>query len=296
MKQCNVVCIWQGLGNQMFQYAFAKSLEVHTGRRVYIDAENNRKKIIGEALGSNTFRKYRLDNFKISLKQVKLAKRSMWNYTRGDKWYYELIKMLIEQGKYPYMYFSQKDFNDISILAPPIEEIEENTYIKGWFQSYKYFFDIRHILLNEFVPKRDIVLNEYVKKNVQNRESVSVHIRRGDYIRNNMALTREYYIAAMDFVSGKINNPVWIVFSDDIEYVKAHYIFEKSVVFIDESYHLEDYEQLMLMSKCKHNIIANSTFSWWGAWLNQNENKTVIAPTKWYGSQRNIVPESWIKL
>lgn len=292
----NVVCIFQGLGNQMFQYAFAKSLEVHTGRKVFIDPECLRNKIIGEELGSNTIRDYGLDKFQISLPQVSEMRRCVWNYTRGDKWYYEIIKELNERGKYPYKYFSQKGFNDISLPIPSIDEVESNTYIKGWFQSERYFSDIRDILLKEYTLKKEINFPSDIMQIILNKNSVSVHFRRGDYKSHNIMLDDSYYPAAMDVIAGRVNNPVWIVFSDEITYVKKNYHFEGKVIFVDDTYKLKDYEQLILMSKCKHNIIANSTFSWWGAWLNQNENKYVIAPTNWISSQGNIVPTDWIKI
>lgn len=299
LKHCqgsNVVCIFEGLGNQMFQYAFAKKLEMNTGRKVYIDAESLQEKVIGEELGSNTVRAYGLDNFKISLPLINNIKRSAWNYTRGDKWYYEIIKELNENGKYPYNYLSQKGFNDISLPIPSIDEISSNTYIKGWFQSEKYFCDIRDILLKEFVPKERIVFPKHILRKILEKNSVSVHIRRGDYKSCNMVLDDSYYCAAMDVITARINNPVWIVFSDEICYVKENYPFKGEVIFIDDAYGLKDYEQMLLMSKCRHNIIANSTFSWWGAWLNQNENKCVVAPMKWISSQKNIVPSDWIKV
>lgn len=292
----NVVCIFQGLGNQMFQYAFAKSLEIHTGRQVFIDAECLRKKIIGEGFGTNTFRDYGLDNFKISLPQVGKMHRCAWNYIRGDKWYYEIIKELDEHGKYPYKYFSQKGFSNISLPMPSLDEIEDNTYLKGWFQSERYFWDIRDVLLREYAPKREIVFPEHVIKEILQQNSVSVHIRRGDYKRYGLMLDKNYYKVAMDVVSNRISNPVWVVFSDEIAYVKNNYHFKGEVIFVDDTYKLKDYEQLMLMSKCKHNIIANSTFSWWGAWLNQNKSKCVVAPTNWFNNQRNIVPSDWIKI
>lgn len=280
----------------MFQYAFAKSLEIHTGKRVWIDAESMQGKYIGEALGSNTVRQYGLDHFRISLKQINKVKRHFWYYTRGDKWYYEIIKMAIEKGRYPYRYFSQKGFSDISVASPSFEEIENNAYIKGWFQAESYFSDIRDILLREFTLKEESALPQNIVETIQDSESVSVHIRRGDYKKGNMVLDKKYYQEAMGVIVDKIKSPTWIVFSDDMSYVKKNYCFDGRVFFIDDLYGLMDYEQLILMSKCKHNIIANSTFSWWGAWLNQYENKYVVAPDKWFKSQKNIVPMEWIKI
>lgn len=292
----NVVCIWEGLGNQMFQYAFAKSLEIHTGRRVYIDAESLRGKKIGEEQGASTLREYGLSNFKISLKQVGKAQRRLWNYTQKDKWYHEIIEALMENNKYPYKYFSQKGFNDISVPTPSLLEIEKNTYLKGWFQSEKYFADIRSIILKEFEPLQEIAFSKDLVETIAGTDSVSVHIRRGDFKKTKIMLDQSYYVAAMEAVKSKISAPVWIVFSDDIPYVKEKYPFGQNTIFIDDTYKLKDYEQLILMSKCKHNIIANSTFSWWGAWLNRHEDCCVIAPRKWFSSQGNIVPDSWTKI
>ena len=297
MKKKNVVCILEGLGNQMFQYAFAKSLEIHTERNVYIDAESLRKKKIGDNLSSPTVREYKLDYFNISLKQVNETIRCLWNYTRGDKWYHEIIKMLNEYGIYPYKYFSQKNFKDISLMNPPFDKIEANTYIKGWFQTEEYFIDIREILLKEFQPKKSISIPSSILKAILDNKSVSIHIRRGDFKRGKLVLDKSYYEMARGEIYTRISKPVWIVFSDEISFVKENYDFKGEVIFIDESYKLKDYEQLILMSMCSHNIIANSTFSWWGAWLNQNENKYIIAPAKKWGiNQKNIVPLDWIKI
>lgn len=146
------------------------------------------------------------------------------------------------------------------------------------------------------MPKEKIIFPNGIMKKILEKESVSVHIRRGDYKSHNLLLDDGYYLAAADMISHRINNPVWIVFSDEINYVKENYRFKGEVIYIDDSYKLKDYEQLILMSQCKHNIIANSTFSWWGAWLNQNKNKCVVAPSKWISSQKNIVPIDWIKI
>lgn len=296
MYGSNVVCIWQGLGNQMFQYAFAKSLEIHTKRKVYIDPEFGNKKIIGQEMGSKTFREYGLCNFNISLSEVNELKRHAWDYTREDKWYYEIIKELLEKGKYPYKYYSQKGFSDISVVNPSFEEVENNTYLKGWFQTEDFFSDIRDVLLKEFELKEEISIPDYLIKLIEGPNSVSIHIRRGDYKRGNMVLEKDYYERAKYIMKDIVEDPVWIIFSDDISYVKENFPILKDAYFIDESCKLRDYEQLIMMSRCKNNIIANSTFSWWGAWLNQNRDKCVVAPIKWFSSQKNIVPKDWIRV
>ena len=131
-----------------------------------------------------------------------------------------------------------------------------------------------------------------------------MHIRRGDYLLDkNLSLfttcTHDYYYKAEALIAEKSFSPTFFIFSDDIEWVKKNIPFNHPVVFVTDS-NLTDYQELMLMSACKHNIIANSTFSWWGAWLNNNTEKIVITPQKWFTTQtmneKDLIPPTWIKI
>jgi hypothetical protein len=163
----------------------------------------------------------------------------------------------------------------------PIPNLESNVELKGYFQSEKYFYENRNDILELFQP------SEKTKKKVDEffnqhslSETCSIHIRRGDYTHLSdfhPLLDINYYEKAINIVGQNIN---FLIFSDDLEWCKSNLSFIKNKTFVNE---FEDFEQLYLMSLCTHNIIANSTFSWWGTWLNKNENKKVIAPSLWFG-------------
>jgi hypothetical protein len=110
----------------------------------------------------------------------------------------------------------------------------------------------------------------------------------------------EYYNKALEIVENKINNPVYFVFSDDMEWVKANFSTKQETIFIDFNDASTNFEDLKLMTSCKHNIIANSSFSWWGAWLNKNPDKIVIAPKRWFNDDsintNDIIPTNWVKI
>ena len=186
--------------------------------------------------------------------------------------------------------------------------LNNNTYLAGTWQSEKYLVSVSNILRREFTLK--YLLPEPVKKYVEeidNSYSVSLHIRRGDYADNPTAnnfhgtLNLDYYSQSIKYILDSFKNPHFFIFSDDLEWVIKHLkIDSKSSLVSDNKGQLEDYEELYLMSRCKHHIIGNSTFSWWGAWLNRDPEKIVISPKNWFKStkyqSKDIIPESWIKL
>jgi hypothetical protein len=169
----------------------------------------------------------------------------------------------------------------------------ENLLLDGYFQSELYFKNKREEVINLYnLSYRKNEIEEFIK--TIPRPIVSVHIRRGDYLSHNHIyniLTHDYYKQAMDIYK----NCSFLFISDDIEFVKQNYPNSYYSTFNDEMI------DLILMSLCDHNIIANSTFSWWGAWLNKNDNKTVVGPKKWFSDQsdidsKNIIPKSWIQI
>ena len=132
--------------------------------------------------------------------------------------------------------------------------------------------------------------------------AVSIHFRRGDYVGNAVHETDKtvYYKEAMELIESKVENPVYFLFSDDIPWVKENFTTSFETHYIDFNDASTNFEDLKLMSSCQHNIMANSSFSWWGAWLNSNPNKTVIAPKLWFNDEKvntsDIIPENWIQL
>lgn len=180
-----------------------------------------------------------------------------------------------------------------------------NVYLDGYFQSYKYFETIRDVLLTEFTLKngyhREV---DGIKSEIEKADqSVAVHIRRGDFatIRKgyNGLCDLSYYQKALEIIKNKYPNVQLFIFSDDIEWAKTNLKLAGPMVFVSRPV-LNPAEELWLMSLCKHQIIANSTFSWWAAWLNKNPQKIVVSPSRWLVAEDiktdNLLPPNWIKV
>ena len=166
-------------------------------------------------------------------------------------------------------------------------ERTDSVYYDGYWQNEGNFRDIRNLVLTAFTfPEFLDEKNKMLACKLKAYNSVSCHIRRGDYLKipTMCVCTPEYYVQAIDKMNKLVNPNLYCVFSDDINWCKNHLsqLWEgKKVVYVDWNKGKESFRDMQLMSLCKHNIIANSSFSWWGAWLNQNEKKIVIAPEKW---------------
>jgi len=189
---------------------------------------------------------------------------------------------------------------------PGILRSRGDLYLDGYWQSPKYFEDIRAILLKDLslaspLAGRAASLAEKMRET----DSVSIHVRRGDYVENAKvhrsygACSPSYYLEAQRRIRETMPVPVWFVFSDDIAWVRKHLSFPGETVYVSDGT-ITTEQELMLMSVCKHNIIANSSFSWWGAWLNQNPEKMVIAPKPWFDikkdEHKDLIPDTWILL
>jgi len=138
------------------------------------------------------------------------------------------------------------------------------------------------------------------------KESISLHIRRGDYVSNvytnsvHGTCSLDYYQQAVTLLESKLNNPHFFIFSDDLAWAKEHLSFIENVTFVELDVNIPDHDEMFLMSQCLHHIIANSSFSWWGAWLNKNLDKIVIAPKRWFIDETyntsDLIPDAWIRL
>jgi hypothetical protein len=174
--------------------------------------------------------------------------------------------------------------------------IEDNSFLNGYWQSEKYFTEIDSLIREDLKIEDDLmnyIINRYP---ILNENTVSLHVRRGDYIKKSNWHTIQnidYYKRAYDIINDNSINI--LVFSDDINWCKDNFKFD-NITYIEGEKNIVD---MYIMSLCKHNIIANSSFSWWGAWLNNNKNKKVIAPVNWFGPQANIytgdiIPKKWM--
>lgn len=279
-----------GLGNQMFQYAFMKSLE-------------NKGSKVGASLGFyDDFpmtRRFELDMVfeKIQLdgdfsNDIEFKKRfHMWKLSEGKKTNNEIaeygiwVEDNIQEGKFQADVYKQQDC----------------VYV-GYWQSYKYFESIRDKLLIDLSFKEEAI-KEIKNKLYLNDKSIVVHVRRGDYLQANDMYggicTKDYYLHAIECIKSKIENPTFIFVSDDIEWVEKQRWVQNGIYvkpYLFSKY--ENWYDMAIISLGGHNIIANSSFSWWGAWLNQNSKKIVIAPKKWNNLRdyRDICPVDWIRI
>ena len=291
-----VVRIWEGLGNQMFQYAYARMLQEQLqedifleGRRIYRDS------LPGEDLSVE--RRCGIHRFQLSLKFIKPQYLAGWKYLKRKTWIQRVQFYLAQRGIAKYLFLTDAD--DQFSFHEGLMSVPDNSYIMGHFFHRKYIEPIRDQLLQEFTLKEPFEIPSAIKVQLENSETVSLHIRRGDYLYAKcvQTLNREmknnrYYERAMKLIAEHVKNPVFLIFSDDIEWVKDNFECPFPHEYVSDM-GFTDYQELMVMASCKHNIIANSTFSFWGGWLNQNSEKIVIAPKHWMPS---IIPKDWVQI
>ena len=178
--------------------------------------------------------------------------------------------------------------------------------VEGYFQSEKYFIDIAEDIRREFAFKTPLVgENRILSESITEQESIGVHIRRGDYLLNPLFRVHglEYYQKAIEQILTVVEKPVFYIFSNDYEWCEKNIRIDYPLHFVNHNSEQQPYFDLYLMSLCKHNIIANSSFSWWAAWLNFNPGKKIIAPSPWvnrsttfYSNIDDIVPDLWSKV
>lgn len=261
-----------GLGNQMFQYAMARHLaEIH---------QTNLK------IDLSQFEAYKLHKY--SLGHLSIAEDIASNEDIAS----------VEAVKESHFHYD-----------PDFKKIGDNVLLKGYWQSEKYFREIAGLISDDFETKRPLKdINLKVANLIKESNSVSLHIRRCDYVPHTYqdqifdSLTLDYYFKAINLLALEEKDLLFFLFSDDPAWVRDNVKLDHPVVYVDHNTADANYEDLRLMSLCKHNIIANSSFSWWGAWLNRNKGKKVYAPRAWFNSNvRNIdpkdmIPESWIRV
>jgi hypothetical protein len=277
-----------GLGNQMFQYAIAKSSAKKNNDTFKLDLSYYSKQ---------TLRKYELNFFNI---EENIAIECENNKLRGKEgFFFRAKKKLGLKVKRPDAYTFE---HNLTRFDKDIWSKKGDIYFDGFWQNENYFKDIKKELLKEFSHNNmsDIV-TKYIK-NIKNTQSVSIHIRRGDYVSDNHTNTMhgvcdlDYYKRAIKYIHDKIEDPMYFIFSDDIDWCKDNFYFLDNKVFVDNTN--SAFEDLELMKNCKHNIIANSTFSWWAAWLNQTDKKIIISPKIWWSGKQDlhIGCDKWEKL
>lgn len=281
------VLLMGGLGNQMFQYAFARAYAEKNNLELFLDTSFLMDKTQRENF---TQRDYELDIFNIGLPAKDFS-------NERKKFFKKITKYFISEK-----IIKEKSFSfDESLLSALNCEL-----IIGYFQTEKYFKNIRDILLKDFHFCEVTSQTEQLVKLLVVSNTVSVHIRRGDYVASEAnknfhgSCSLEYYQNAFEYINDKVNAPLYVFFSDDMDWVREKFSFVENKILVDHNKEKRSFEDMYLMSVCKNNIIANSSFSWWGAWLNKNPNKIVVAPIKWFNDKsvdtRDLIPDEWVRL
>jgi len=284
-----------GLGNQMFQYATGAALAFQNDTTLFLDVS----KFDGYKLHQG-FELQRIFDC-----QPKIASYEDVNQILG--WQSPSIIQKI---------LSRKEFRLLrkkNLVVEPyfhywngINDLPNNCYIAGYWQSEKYFLSIEDQIRSDFkfrLPMR--AENIEMTKKIDMVNAVSLHVRRGDYIENPKTnethglCSLDYYQSAIQYMDEHVEKPYFFIFSDDIEWVKENLVINHPCQYVDHNRGDESYNDMRLMSLCKHHIIANSSFSWWGAWLNPSHNKIVVTPKKWFANNNNIsdlIPAAWVSL
>lgn len=283
----NIVWIDGGLGNQMFQYALAMKLE-SLGKQVKID--------VTKYADHHVHNDFELDRvFGIDCSYAGRDEIRKLGYLKANHWT-EFLKRTPFRKKTVYNHESY-DF-DGSVFQM------DGRYLEGYWQSEQYFDDIREQILSTYrFPAFSTQEQKDWAARIGEGISVSVHIRRGDYLNyaylQNIC-TPAYYKEAMDFFRKKFPGAAqFYVFTNDFSWAQEHFAGE-DCHFVKGNTGADSFRDMQLMSLCRHNIVANSSFSWWGAWLNQNPEKIVIAPKRWINGpedqREDIIPDTWKKI
>jgi hypothetical protein len=293
-----IVKIFGGLGNQLFQYAAARALSLRSGTTLKMD--------IGDSLIRDDHNRiYGLQHFNI---KADLASPEEIDHLLGKPWVRKATKYLQNKtglALHPtwwnqtYMYHQNYDR---ALMKP----VKNDVYLNGYWQDENFFKDYRQVILEELqVRYEPDTVNRQIMQKMASVNAVSLHVRRGDALSHPVSVkiyklpSEEYYRKAIAHIAAKVKNPHFFVFSDDIPWCRENLSTGFPTEFVDHNGDTKNYEDIRLMSHCRHHITANSTFSWWGAWLNPAEDKVVTSPAEWFQlpkmNRNNIVPANWTR-
>lgn len=267
-----------GTGNQMFQYAFARSLSFKHNKQLKIDLSFLENKNMG---GNFIYRDYSLNIFNV----------------HED---FEIDKKLFNKINEPHFEYSQ------SVLDIINKNSINNFLLNGYWQTPKYFNEFEKEIRKDFTFREQIENSDnYIKEmlnDIRSKNSILLNIRRADYLNTNYhgVMAKDYVDKAVKIIESKIEHPEYFIFSDDLVWCREN-IKLPNMTIVDHSYKGDRFSYyLQLMKNCKHFIIPNSSFAWWAAWLNQDKNKIVIAPKQWFTDTNinttDLTPDDWIRI
>ncbi len=292
-----VVSLQGGLGNQLFQYAAGKTIASKNNAMLFFDLT-----YFTNTPEGSTPREYALAPFNLNVEVQQCD--SKYKYLPGmvGKILRKITKSFPFKKNGIDMYHEKTpDFDHhVTTLKPPL-------WINGYWQSEKYFTEIAHIIRQEIgTPRALSFSSQAMLEAIKQHNAICIHIRRGDYISNTTAnafhgsCDLQYYYNGISLIEKAEKNTHIFVFSDEPEWVRKNFSHSTPITIVDINNSKNAHEDIWLMAACKHYVIANSSFSWWGAWLGNSPQKIVITPKKWYTntqiSTKDLIPDSWIRL
>lgn len=275
-----VSTITDGFGNQLFMYACGYAMARRHKEKLALDTTY---------LATSNLREYELGGLRVEYDKMYSINKSLPYF----------LKVVLRKAKHTCMALRFKQYRERQAWHYDGELLQTTgSYrLRGYWQCEKYFKDYRNEILKMLSPSYEPTASfkELLSK-IKNSNSISVHVRRGDYVALGICLSDVYYKAAIRLMSEKVNAPEFYVFSDDIEYAKGLFdgIENANINFVTYEACNSTIEDFLLMKSCLHNITANSSYSWWGAWANENNEKIVVCPKR--EPKDDFYPEEWIKL
>jgi hypothetical protein len=283
-----------GLGNQMFQYAAGRALSI--------------KHEVPLRLDISAFVDYELhQGFELKRLFNCAAETSTDNAVQNILGWQSLPRIRQIVSRPSMAAFRRNTFvvEPHFHYWPAIENVPSSCYLMGYWQSEKYFLEIAPVIRKDFTFISPLNgKNAELAKQINQTNAVSLHVRRGDYINNKNSGVYEicsidYYTRSVEAVAGRVNSPFFYIFSDDMKWVRSNLKLGYPHLYVDINKGVDSYNDMRLMSMCNHHIIANSSFSWWAAWLNAKIDKLVVAPRSWFITPKNVndlLPMEWLKL
>ncbi len=293
-----IIVAFGGLGNAMFYYALSNVFRQKGVRSFVFVSKTNSERSSDE------------------IKRIFPNLAMMGNLNCCQRSYYSMLQKIrdlhYKKYRFPHKYLFcpfkgvYSDEEPVKFIPSLFENLGKNEFLMGHFQSYRYFDEYRDVILNDFQFSTEAMSarTKQIASEMRLCNSVAIHVRRGDYLNGfyyetlGKVCNLDYYRRAIAEIKKRVDTPQFYVFSDDPQYVSDNLkIGNASYIDFNNQYE-NTWQDMYLMSQCKHNIIANSTFSWWGAWLNTNKEKVVIAPSRWFANieEDEIVLPEWIRL
>ena len=296
-----VVTLNGGLGNQLFQYAMGRALSLRAGMPLVLDLTwfGLVKSLDG---GVTTIRNYALEPFELGVATQYIGLPQL----KTPGLFGSILRRIFRY--FPRQHYGRKVYFERGFAFEPTAfSLRSPVWLEGYWQSHRYFDDASDVIRAELGSPREMNNDsrEMLEK-IKLCDAICVHVRRGDYVSNPHAAAThglcglEYYRAGVDLVSEGLSQPHAFIFSDDPEWVRENFRLSIPATVVDVNGPDDAHQDLWLMSACSRFVIANSSLSWWGAWLGQSGQKMVVAPQAWFATNRHdtkdLIPNDWIRL